>query len=215
MTAGANRSKGAKSPDEWRPPDGSYWCEYAVVWITVKQTWHLTATPPEAEALEEMLGTCASPPRLTVRPADSPPAPAEPTSSPTAADTYADCDAKPGKRGKSVCREQMGPGRGFPQSKVPSARDGDRRWDSVRKVTTVEVLKLMDTAEFTESARGLSTTRSKHSFRQVNSMDWKRLLLDHAMAPVLPASEVVRAGEDSGLVEWVVWIRHRYRLGKT
>ncbi len=82
-------------------------------------------------------------------------------------------------------------------------------------MTTVEVLKLMDTAEFTESARGLSTTRSKHSFRQVNSMDWKRLLLDHAMAPVLPASEVVRAGEDSGLVEWVAWIRHRYRLGKT
>ena len=124
VTAAANRSKGAKSPDEWRPPDGSYWCEYAVVWITVKQTWHLTATPPEAEALEEMLGTCASPPRLTVRPADSPPAPVEPTSSPTAADTYADCDAA-GEAGEERVQGTNGPGRGFPQSKVPSARDGD------------------------------------------------------------------------------------------
>lgn len=36
VTASANCSKGAKGPDEWRPPDGSYWCPYAVNWITVK-----------------------------------------------------------------------------------------------------------------------------------------------------------------------------------
>ena len=124
VTAGANRSKGAKSPDEWRPPNESYWCEYAVAWITVKQTWELTATSPEAEALEEMLGTCASPPRLTVRPADPPPAPAEPTSSPTATDTYADCDEAE-EAGEERVPGTNGPGRGFPQSKVPSARDGD------------------------------------------------------------------------------------------
>ncbi len=38
VTAGANRSKGAKGPDEWRPPNESHWCEYAVSWIRVKQT---------------------------------------------------------------------------------------------------------------------------------------------------------------------------------
>ena len=124
VTAGANRSKGAKSPDEWRPPDGSYWCEYAVAWITVKQTWELTATPREAEALEEMLGTCASPPRLTVRPADPPPTPAEPTSRPTAADTYADC-VEAEEAGEQRVQGTNGTGRGFPQSIVPSARDGD------------------------------------------------------------------------------------------
>ena len=32
VTARANRSKGAKGPEEWRPPDEGYWCEYAGNW---------------------------------------------------------------------------------------------------------------------------------------------------------------------------------------
>ena len=41
---------------------------------------------------------------------------------------------------------------------------------------------------------------------------WKRLLPDASMAPVLSASDVVRAGEDEELVDWAAWMRDRYRL---
>ena len=58
VTATANRSKGAKGPEEWKPPDGGYWCEYAVNWITVKATWEFTTTRDEWQALVDMLGTC-------------------------------------------------------------------------------------------------------------------------------------------------------------
>ena len=32
VTKGANRSKGAKGPEEWGPPDLDYWCQYATDW---------------------------------------------------------------------------------------------------------------------------------------------------------------------------------------
>jgi len=59
VTASANRSKGAKGPEEWKPPDAGYWCEYAVSWIRVKAGWSLTATASEWTTLEDMLGTCS------------------------------------------------------------------------------------------------------------------------------------------------------------
>ena len=59
VTASANRSKGAKGPEEWQPPEAGHWCDYAVNWITVKDTWNLTATVAEWAALEDMLSTCA------------------------------------------------------------------------------------------------------------------------------------------------------------
>ena len=59
VTASANRSKGARGPEEWQPPDAGYWCQYAIDWIIVKANWSLTATANEWTALEDMLGTCS------------------------------------------------------------------------------------------------------------------------------------------------------------
>lgn len=42
--------------------------------------------------------------------------------------------------------------------------------------------------------------------------DWSRLLPEPAQAPVLPASEVVRAGEAEGLTDWAAYMRERYQL---
>lgn len=58
VAASANRSKGARGPEEWRPPNAAYHCQYARDWIAVKAEWDLTATAAEWAALEEMLAEC-------------------------------------------------------------------------------------------------------------------------------------------------------------
>ena len=58
VTASANRSKGARGPEDWLPPDEGYWCQYGRDWMAVKVEWELKVTPAEFEALGEMLGTC-------------------------------------------------------------------------------------------------------------------------------------------------------------
>jgi hypothetical protein len=45
-------------PSSWRPPDKADWCRFAVDWIKVKDTWDLTATAAERDALGGMLATC-------------------------------------------------------------------------------------------------------------------------------------------------------------
>ena len=41
---------------------------------------------------------------------------------------------------------------------------------------------------------------------------WRDLLPEPRMAPLLPASEIIRAGEAAGLAGWAEWMRQRYRF---
>ena len=53
VTRSANRSKGAHGPEEWKPEDRSYWCQYTVDWVIIKDTWALTVTQRERDALSD------------------------------------------------------------------------------------------------------------------------------------------------------------------
>ena len=57
-SSSSNRSKGADSPDQWRPPNRDSWCAYADGWVKVKSVWGLTVTTSERDALGQMLDTC-------------------------------------------------------------------------------------------------------------------------------------------------------------
>ena len=130
VTASANRSKGARGPDQWKPEDRTYWCQYAVDWITIKSTWELTVTEQEHTALVQMLDTCAKRPELMVsRQSQVKPTPG-PTSNPVRPAptpemrSYDSCDAAQAA-GETRVPGSKGNGRGFPKWMVPSARDGD------------------------------------------------------------------------------------------
>jgi hypothetical protein len=58
VEAGANRSKGDKGPEAWKPPDKGEWCDYAERWIGIKAGYDLSVNQQEKAALEEMLATC-------------------------------------------------------------------------------------------------------------------------------------------------------------
>lgn len=58
VSASANRSKGDRGPEAWRPPNQASWCWYATSWVGVKARWTLTVTVPEKSALAEMLARC-------------------------------------------------------------------------------------------------------------------------------------------------------------
>ena len=53
-----NESKSDDGPDRWRPPSRSAWCRYALDWDHIKAKWHLSVTPAEWSALQEMVAAC-------------------------------------------------------------------------------------------------------------------------------------------------------------
>ena len=126
VTASANRSKGARGPEEWMPPDETYWCEYAQGWAEIKAWWELTMTDAEAAAVVEMLRTCEYPPDVDVREAlesragEHKPEPAEEFQNPV----YGSCQEAE-FAGEQRFQGSQGGGLGYPKAMVPSARDGD------------------------------------------------------------------------------------------
>ncbi|MFG2844279.1 DUF1524 domain-containing protein [Kitasatospora sp. NPDC048296] len=58
VSAASNRSKGDQTPDQWKPPLQSAWCNYGKAWTNVKSYYKLTVTKPEKAAVGQMLDTC-------------------------------------------------------------------------------------------------------------------------------------------------------------
>ena len=123
-----NRSKGARGPEEWKPPDDGLWCQYAQDWAEIKSRWDLTMTEPEAEAVTEMLHTCENPPMVEVEvwvaletvTGEQKPTPTKELQS----SVYGSCEEAEAA-GEQRVQGSQGGGQGFPKAMVPSARDGD------------------------------------------------------------------------------------------
>ena len=121
-----NRSKGARGPEEWVPPDNSLWCEYAIDWAEIKERWGLTMTPVESEIVMDMLGTCEEPVRFEVESRDVMEVKVgvdKPTGEPEGT-VYGSCE-EAAAAGEERVQGSQGRGRGFPAAMIPSARDGD------------------------------------------------------------------------------------------
>ncbi len=58
VTDNVNQSKGDQTPETWKPPLESEWCEYARAYTHVKFVYELTVTSAEQGELSSMLGTC-------------------------------------------------------------------------------------------------------------------------------------------------------------
>ena len=131
VTSSANRSKGARGPHEWWPPDETYWCTYAIDWAEIKEAWGLWMSEHEAEAVQEMLGTCADSPWVEVvrKQSSTGPGPT-PTRTPVRVTWAAPCTSPvtplrlPGRSGSLAAREI---GRDFPGDGAQRPGRGWRR----------------------------------------------------------------------------------------
>ena len=126
ISARHNRSKGARGPEEWAPPDNDLWCQYAVDWTVIKATWGLTMTPVESAIVMDMLGTCEDPVRFEVETRDAMEVRTGenmPTAEPEET-VYGSCE-EAAAAGEQRVQGSRGGGLGFPKAMVPSAWDGD------------------------------------------------------------------------------------------
>ena len=115
------RQKVANDAAEWLPDLNRCWFADRVVRVRVK--YNLTIDQREADALDAVLSGCSSF-EMVVVPASQQASPT-PTPTPTTARVYDSCEAAEAV-GERRVQGSKGPGRGFPQSMVPSARDGDK-----------------------------------------------------------------------------------------
>ena len=128
ISARHNRSKGARGPEEWAPPDNSLWCQYATDWTQTKERWELTMTPVESAIVMDMLGTCEVPPRYAVETLEhlgSVTGEDRPTPEPEISSSVYESCAEAAEAGEQRALGSRGGGEGFPQAAVPSAGDGD------------------------------------------------------------------------------------------
>ncbi len=51
VSASANRSKGARDPAQWLPPNEDFRCEYVTNWVLTKAYWRLSMDDAEREAV--------------------------------------------------------------------------------------------------------------------------------------------------------------------
>ena len=127
VTAEANRSKGARGPEEWAPPELDYWCQYATHWTEVKRGWRLTMTHRESEIVMDMLETCEEPLFAWMETVDylgSAAGEHKPTAE-TEGTMYGSCEEADDAGGQKVQGSQGGR-EGIADYMVPSARDGRR-----------------------------------------------------------------------------------------
>ena len=113
--------KVANDAAEWLPDLNRCWFADRVVRVRVK--YNLTIDQLEADALDVVLSGCTSF-EMVVVPASEQASPT-PIPTPTTARVYDLCEAAE-DAGEQRVQGSNGPGRGFPQSMVPSARDGDK-----------------------------------------------------------------------------------------
>lgn len=60
VTSGSNRSKGARDPAEWMPPNDDFTCPYVSAWVATKARWRLSVDRRESDFLQGVLaGECA------------------------------------------------------------------------------------------------------------------------------------------------------------
>jgi len=58
VSLSANRSKGARDPANWMPPNKSFHCDYIRTWVAIKARWDLSIDKKEQAKIDEVLNTC-------------------------------------------------------------------------------------------------------------------------------------------------------------
>ena len=124
ISARHNRSKGARGPEKWAPPDNGIWCDYATDWAEIKERWGLTMTPVESAIVMDMIGTCENPPEYEVETLDYLGPVTGEDNPEVESSVYESCE-EAADAGEVRVQGSRGGGRGFPAEMVPSARDGD------------------------------------------------------------------------------------------